>query len=152
MSPTESSTPNASPHHELEATLRERLAEWQERLEKIRGDRRRQSAPLEQDFEDQATQRQLARGERLVETLKQPQYQPMLWIDQVLSIFAATNGYLDPHPVSAVRKFEEEFLAFMNAQQTHLKQKIAEKQKFDDDLTEQLKTALEKFSESFQPN
>ncbi len=58
MSPTESSTPNASPHHELEATLRERLAQWQARLEKIRGDRRRQSAPLEQDFEDQATQRQ----------------------------------------------------------------------------------------------
>lgn len=78
MSPNESSTPNANPYHEFEATLRERLAEWQERLEKIRGDRRRQSAPLEQDFEDQATQRQNdetldaldARGRQEIEAIR----------------------------------------------------------------------------------
>jgi RNA polymerase-binding transcription factor DksA len=78
MSPNESSTPNANPHHEFEATLRERLTEWQERLEKIRGDRRRQSAPLEQDFEDQATQRQNdetldaldARGRQEIEAIR----------------------------------------------------------------------------------
>ncbi len=99
---------------------------------------------------DQATQRQLARGARMVEMLKQPQYKPMHWVDQVLSIFAATNGYLDAHPVTAVQKFEEEFLAYMSAQESELKKSLAEKQKLDDDLIAQLKTALDKFSESFQ--
>ena len=63
---------------------------------------------------DQATQKQLARGQRLVEILKQQQYKPMPWLDQVLSIFAATNGYLDAYPVNAVGKFEDEFLKFKN--------------------------------------
>lgn len=101
---------------------------------------------------DQATQRQLARGERLVEALKQAQYHPMPWVDQVLSIFAATNGYLDPYPVSAAKKFEEEFLAFMDGQQSDLKKEIETNQKLDDNLFMQLKTALDKFSESFQAN
>ena len=101
---------------------------------------------------DQATQRQLARGERLVEALKQAQYHPMPWVDQVLSIFAATNGYLDPYPVSAAKKFEEEFLAFMEGQQSDLKKEIETNQKLDDNLFMQLKTALDKFSESFQAN
>ena len=101
---------------------------------------------------DQATQRQLARGERLVEALKQAQYHPMSWVDQVLSIFAATNGYLDPYPVSAAKKFEEEFLTFMEGQQSDLKKDIETNQKLDDNLFMQLKTALDKFSESFQAN
>jgi F-type H+-transporting ATPase subunit alpha len=101
---------------------------------------------------DQATQRQLARGERLVEALKQAQYHPMPWVDQVLSIFAATNGYLDPYPVSAAKKFEEEFLAFMDGQQSDLKKEIETNQKLDDNLFTQLKTALDNFSESFQAN
>ncbi len=101
---------------------------------------------------DQATQRQLARGERLVEALKQAQYHPMPWVDQVLSIFAATNGYLDPYPVSAAKKFEEEFLAFMEGQQSDLKKEIETNQKLDDNLFTQLKTALDNFSESFQAN
>ena len=101
---------------------------------------------------DQATQRQLARGERLVEALKQAQYHPMPWVDQVLSIFAATNGYLDPYPVTAAKKFEEEFLVFMDAQQSDLKKEIETNQKLDDNLFTQLKTALDNFSESFQAN
>ena len=101
---------------------------------------------------DAATQQQLARGERLVETLKQPQYAPMSWVEQVLSIFAATNGYLDAYPVSAVKKFETEFLVFMDSQESELKGKIAENQALDDDLTAQLKAALDQFSQSFQPN
>ena len=101
---------------------------------------------------DQATQRQLARGERLVEALKQAQYHPMPWVDQVLSIYAATNGYLDPYPVSAAKKFEEEFLAFMDGQQSDLKKEIETNQKLDDNLFTQLKTALDNFSESFQAN
>ena len=49
---------------------------------------------------DQATQKQLQRGQRLVEILKQPQYQPMPWVDQAISIFAATNGFLDDQPIN----------------------------------------------------
>lgn len=101
---------------------------------------------------DAATQQQLARGARLVETLKQPQYAPMPWIEQVLSIFAATHGYLDAYPVAAVRKFETEFLAFMDSQESALKEKIAQNQALDDDLMAQLKAALDKFAQSFQPN
>ncbi len=73
-------------------------------------------------------------------------------MDQVLSIFAATNGYLDPYPVSAAKIFEEEFLAFMDGQHTELKKEIETNQKLDDNLFTQLKTALDKFSESFQAN
>ncbi|MBF0278249.1 MAG: F0F1 ATP synthase subunit alpha [SAR324 cluster bacterium] len=99
---------------------------------------------------DQATQRQLARGARLVEMLKQPQYKPMHWVDQVLSIFAATNGYLDQLPITSVQKFEEEFLAYVNAQESGLKKSLQDKQKLDDELTAQMKTALDNFSKTFQ--
>ncbi len=98
---------------------------------------------------DKATQRQLARGERLVETLKQPQYSPMPWIDQVIIIFAATNGYLDPYPVSAVRKFETELLNFFSSQEAALKKDLEEKRTFNDDLKKRMKSAIEKFSQNF---
>ena len=62
---------------------------------------------------DQATQKQLQRGQRLVEILKQPQYQPMSWVDQAISIFAATNGFLDDQPINKLGKFESEFLTFI---------------------------------------
>jgi F-type H+-transporting ATPase subunit alpha len=57
---------------------------------------------------DQATQKQLQRGQRLVEILKQPQYQPMSWVDQAISIFAATNGFLDDQPINKLGKFESD--------------------------------------------
>ena len=62
---------------------------------------------------DKATQAQLTRGERMVELLKQGQFQPMPVEQQVISIWAGTNGYLDDLPASAVRKFESEWLAFI---------------------------------------
>src|SRR5207249_2546187 len=61
-----------------------------------------------------ATQAQLTRGERMVELLKQDQYVPMPVERQVIAIFAGTNGYLDDLPVEAVRRFEREFLAFVD--------------------------------------
>ena len=65
---------------------------------------------------DASTQRQLARGQRLVEVLKQPQYSPMHWADQVMVIFAATNGYLDNISVASIRDFENGFLQLMHGQ------------------------------------
>jgi len=98
---------------------------------------------------DQATQRQLARGQRLVEILKQPQYQPMPWVDQVLSIFAATNGYLDDQPLNALSKFETEFLNFIQTKKADLRKSIEEAGKIDDAAETELKSALDEFVQAF---
>ena len=95
---------------------------------------------------DQATQRQLARGQRLVEILKQPQYQPMPWVEQVLSIFAATNGYLDDQPMNALSRFESEFLTFIRTKKADLRKSIEEAEKIDET---ELKSALEEFVQAF---
>ena len=98
---------------------------------------------------DLATQRQLARGQRLVEILKQPQYQPMPWVDQVLSIFAATNGYLDDQPISALNKFEKEFLTFIKTKKADLRKSIEEAKKIDDATEAELKSVLDEFLQAF---
>ena len=98
---------------------------------------------------DKATQMQLARGQRLVEVLKQPQYQPLPWVDQVLAIFAATNGYMDGIPVSAVHKFESEFLAYMRSSQTKLRNQMEADKQLSDESTQTLKSILEEFVQSF---
>ncbi|MEC7683161.1 MAG: F0F1 ATP synthase subunit alpha, partial [SAR324 cluster bacterium] len=73
---------------------------------------------------DKATQQQLARGVRLVETLKQPEYNPMPWEEQVITIFAATKGYLDGFPVSEIQRFEEGFLSLMKSKHSELMKQI----------------------------
>ena len=98
---------------------------------------------------DQATQRQLARGQRLVEILKQPQYQPMSWVDQALSIFAATNGYLDDQPMNALSRFESEFLTFIRTKKADLRKSIEEAEKIDETDETELKSALEEFVQAF---
>ena len=98
---------------------------------------------------DQATQRQLARGQRLVEILKQPQYQPMSWVDQALSIFAATNGYLDDQPMNALSRFESEFLTFIRTKKADLRKSIEEAEKIDKTDETELKSALEEFVQAF---
>ena len=98
---------------------------------------------------DQATQRQLARGQRLVEILKQPQYQPMPWVDQALSIFAATNGYLDDQPMNALSRFESEFLTFIRTKKADLRKSIEEAEKIDETDETELKSALEEFVQAF---
>ncbi len=98
---------------------------------------------------DKATQFQLARGERLTEILKQPQYKPMPVVDQVLSIFAATRGGLDEFPTSAARKFEEEFLAFIRARHGELRDKLEQSKEMDKDTQEQLMQALDEFKTTF---
>ncbi|HJL94419.1 MAG: F0F1 ATP synthase subunit alpha [SAR324 cluster bacterium] len=98
---------------------------------------------------DQATQRQLARGQRLVEILKQTQYQPMPWVDQVISIFAATNGYLDEQPLNALSKFESEFLNFVQTKKADLRKSIEEAGKIDDAEETKLKSALDEFVQAF---
>jgi F-type H+-transporting ATPase subunit alpha len=94
---------------------------------------------------DAATQKQLARGERIVEILKQPQYQPLSVEQQIMIIFAVTNGFLDDVKVSDVRKWEADFLSFVGAQRSQLAQAIRTKRALDDELTAQLRKTVEDF-------
>ena len=73
---------------------------------------------------DQATQKQLARGSRVVEVLKQPQYQPMPVERQILVIFAVTNGYLDDVAVEEIKRWEQGFLDFMTAEHPEIGEEI----------------------------
>ena len=98
---------------------------------------------------DQATQKQLQRGQRLVEILKQPQYQPMPWVDQAISIFAATNGFLDDQPINKLGKFESEFLTFIQNNKADLRKSIEEKEMIDETVETELKSALNEFAEAF---
>ena len=94
---------------------------------------------------DKATQAQLARGQRMVELLKQGQYQPMPVENQVISIFAGTNGYLDDVPVNRIRQFEEDLLAYVTREHPKVPRDIVAKGKLDDELTTDLRNMLTKF-------
>ena len=94
---------------------------------------------------DKATQAQLARGQRMVELLKQGQYQPMSVENQVISIFAGTNGYLDDVPVNRIRQFEEELLDYVTREHPKIQRDIVAKGKLDDELTTDLRNMLTKF-------
>src|SRR6476646_5780943 len=82
---------------------------------------------------DQATQKQLNRGKRLTEILKQPQYQPLPVEKQVAIIYAATNGYLDGIAVERLRQYEDDLYKFLDLQQTGVLSTIAQKKILDDD-------------------
>jgi F-type H+-transporting ATPase subunit alpha len=94
---------------------------------------------------DKATQAQLARGQRLTEILKQPQYQPMDVGKQVLVIWAATNGYTDDIAVEDVRRFEGDLLTFVEKSRPGLFADIADKKTLTDEIKAGLKQVLEDF-------
>jgi len=98
---------------------------------------------------DKATLAQLNRGQRMVELLKQDQYVPMLVEQQILVIFAGTNGYVDEVPVNAVRKFEAELLRFVTSKYQSLLDDIKGKKQLDDELRARIKSAIEEFKKSF---
>ncbi len=98
---------------------------------------------------DKATQKQLARGERLVEILKQPQYQPIPNEKQVLIIFAANSGFLDDYPVAALKRYEAELYAFFDNRHAELLAELRDKKAIDDDLKARIVAALEQFKKEF---
>jgi len=100
---------------------------------------------------DKSTQRQLNRGRRLVEILKQPQYQPMAAEKQIAILFAGTYGYLDEWPVESVKVFESQMLEFMEKKHGDLLKEIKEKNVISEDLEGKLKKALDEFKTMFQP-
>jgi F-type H+-transporting ATPase subunit alpha len=94
---------------------------------------------------DAATQKQLARGQRVVEVLKQPQYRPMPVEQQITIIYAVTNGHLDDVPVGKIREWEASFLEFLAASHPQVGKAIRTKRTLDDELTTALKAAIEGF-------
>jgi F-type H+-transporting ATPase subunit alpha len=98
---------------------------------------------------DVATQRQLARGQRLTEMLKQPQYEPMAVEKQVISIWAASNGYIDEVPVDKVRYFESELYKYLDNAGSDLLVAMREKRSIDETMKGLLRTALDDFKQRY---
>ena len=98
---------------------------------------------------DVATQKQLARGERTVEILKQEQYVPMPVEYQVVSVFCATQGYLDSIAVEHVRQFENELHEFMRTKYPTLMESLRDKKELSDELKKSVGNAVDEFKEGF---
>ncbi|MDA0739288.1 MAG: F0F1 ATP synthase subunit alpha [Nitrospirae bacterium] len=97
---------------------------------------------------DKSTQAQLARGARMVELLKQEQYKPMAVADQVLSIFAGVNGFLDDVPINKVREFEAGMLEYIKDKHPQIREDVVTKKKIDDEFGGQLKQIIGDFKKT----
>jgi F-type H+-transporting ATPase subunit alpha len=98
---------------------------------------------------DKASQAQLERGARVVEILKQKQFTPYKVEDQVISIWAVTNGYLDDLPVERAQAFESRYLDFMRSRYGQIGDSIRDTGKLDDDIIEKLRSATNEFKQSY---
>ncbi|MGA7192683.1 MAG: F0F1 ATP synthase subunit alpha [Anaerolineales bacterium] len=94
---------------------------------------------------DKATQQQLGRGQRMQEILKQPQYQPMSLSDQVIAIFAGTNGYADLVPTDKMAKWQIDLLKFIESSYPEIGKALADKKAITDDIRANLQKALDVF-------
>ena len=99
---------------------------------------------------DKNTLQQIERGKRMVEILKQDQYVPMSAEEQIMIIFAGTQGSLDDIPVEAIKRFEEEFLRYMRDRKADLVKDLTQKKAIDDDIKAKLTAAIEDFKKGFQ--
>jgi len=97
---------------------------------------------------DPATKRQIDRGQRLTEILKQPQYQPMPVEEQVAIIWASTNGIIDDVPVEQVRDFEAQYLDYLRTSKPELLERIVKEKRLSDELIADLQTASNDFKRS----
>jgi F-type H+-transporting ATPase subunit alpha len=99
---------------------------------------------------DKATQAQLNRGIRLVEVLKQPQYQPLSAEKQILIIYAGTRGFLDKYPVETIQRYERELYEFAEAKYSDILKEIKEKSVIEAELDQKIEKALSEFDSVFQ--
>ncbi len=99
---------------------------------------------------DKASQQQLSRGRKLVELLKQGQYQPVKVEEQVAAIFAATNGYLDQLPDTDIKRYEKEYIQFLKQKYGQILKTIEEKKQISDDIKKDLVTATTEFGVVFR--
>src|SRR6202158_5829664 len=98
---------------------------------------------------DPQTQKQLSRGQRLTELLKQPQFQPLTWQQQILMILAGTGGFLDDLPVAQVRDFEAELYKYVDSTNPGLLRSIMEKKILDDTLKSQVQNVIKEAKQQF---
>ncbi len=98
---------------------------------------------------DPATQRQLARGERLMELLKQPQYQPIRLDHEVYMIYAGTRGYLDSVDVKNIQRWKSEFSRFMDTAYSQLGKQILETGAWNDKIEDSVKQAVTEFNNTW---
>jgi F-type H+-transporting ATPase subunit alpha len=99
---------------------------------------------------DPLTQKQLSRGQRLTELLKQPQFQPLTWQQQVVILFAGTQGYLDQFQISEIRGFEDGLYSYIDSAQSALMGDLEKKKQLDDDIKKRLHDALKEYSENYK--
>ena len=99
---------------------------------------------------DPLTQKQLARGQRLTELLKQPQFDPLTWQQQVAILFAGTQGFLDQFQVSEIRGFEDGLYSYLASAQSALMDDLTKKKQLDDDIKKRLSDALKEYSENYK--
>jgi F-type H+-transporting ATPase subunit alpha len=100
---------------------------------------------------DKATQQQINRGRRLVEVLKQRQYQPMSAEKEVMILFAGANGYLDQWPVEAISDYEKQMLEFIESKHPGILSELKEKNAISEELEDSMKKALDDFKGMYQP-
>ncbi|MGO9620366.1 MAG: F0F1 ATP synthase subunit alpha, partial [Desulfobaccales bacterium] len=100
---------------------------------------------------DKSTQQQLNRGIRLVEVLKQPQYQPLPMEKQVSILYAGTRGFLDKYPVDVLASYEQQLYSFLEAKYSDVLADVKEKKEFTPELDAKMKAILEEFDATFQP-
>jgi F-type H+-transporting ATPase subunit alpha len=99
---------------------------------------------------DPLTQKQLNRGARLTELLKQPQFQPLTWQQQTVALFAGTQGYLDDFQIKDIRAFEVGLYKYFAAAQSGLLEDLTQKKALDDDLRARLHAALKEYAADFK--
>ena len=99
---------------------------------------------------DPATQKQLDRGYRMVEILKQAQFKPLNVIDQIMIIYAGNTGGLDDVPVKKVRAWEEQFFTFMKEQMPEVRALLAKERKITDEVGKKLDAAIQAFRPQFK--
>jgi F-type H+/Na+-transporting ATPase subunit alpha len=99
---------------------------------------------------DPLTLKQLNRGQRLTELLKQPQFHPLTWQQQVVALFAGTQGYLDDLQVSDVRAFEDGLHQFFETAQQALLADMTQKKQLDDDVRNRLHAAIKEYAAQFK--
>ncbi len=98
---------------------------------------------------DKSTLSQIERGKRMVELLKQDQYVPLPVEDQIIIIFAGTQGYLDDIPVEAIKKFEAEFLTYLKDRKADVRNEMRDKKVIDDSMKEKLVAIIDEFKKGF---
>ena len=98
---------------------------------------------------DKATLAQLSRGERMVELLKQGQYAPMSMEEQVVIVYAGTNGFVDDYPVASLNRYERELLSFMKSRKSDVLTDLKTGGKLEGDLEKRLRDALTEFAKQF---